>query len=89
MFWVIRNGIKMTGMPGFATSGVKDEEIWKIVAYVKKWESVTPEDYKAWTESTAATPPPVVVPAGSVMVLTRNASSSFSEVRNLFSATAS
>jgi mono/diheme cytochrome c family protein len=58
LFWVIRNGIKMTGMPGFSTSGVKDEEIWKIVAFVKKWESVTPEDYKAWTAEAAATQPP-------------------------------
>src|SRR5262245_31374090 len=51
LFWVIKNGIKMTGMPGFATSGVGDDEIWKIVAFVKKWPSVTPEDYKAWTAS--------------------------------------
>src|SRR5215475_6053421 len=58
LFWVIRNGIKMTGMPSFATAGVSDDEIWKIVAFVKKWESVTPEDYKAWTESTTGTPPP-------------------------------
>jgi mono/diheme cytochrome c family protein len=57
LFWVIKNGIKMTGMPGFATSGVSDDEIWKIVAFVKKWPSVTPEDYKAWTASATATPP--------------------------------
>jgi len=57
LFWVIKNGIKMTGMPGFATSGVGDDEIWKIVAFVKKWPSVTPEDYKAWTASATATPP--------------------------------
>src|SRR5262249_14659947 len=57
LFWVIRNGIKMTGMPSFATAGVSDDEIWKIVAFVKKWESVTPEDYKAWTESAGTQPP--------------------------------
>jgi len=58
LFWVIKNGIRMTAMPSFATAGVSDDEIWKIVAFVKKWESVTPEDYKSWTESTAATQPP-------------------------------
>ena len=58
LFWVIKNGIKMTGMPSFATSGVGDEEIWKIVAFVKKWPAVTPEDYKAWTASAATTQPP-------------------------------
>jgi mono/diheme cytochrome c family protein len=57
LFWVIKNGIKMTGMPSFGTTGASDDEIWKIVAFVKKWPSVTPEDYKAWTASAAATPP--------------------------------
>jgi len=55
LFWVIRNGIKMTGMPGFAASGASDAEIWTIVAFVKKLPSVTAEDYKAWT-ATAAPP---------------------------------
>jgi mono/diheme cytochrome c family protein len=58
LFWVIKNGIKMTGMPSFGTTGVSDDEIWKIAAFVKKWPSVTPEDYKAWTASAAATQPP-------------------------------
>jgi hypothetical protein len=58
LFWVIKNGIKMTGMPSFATTGAGDDEIWKIVAFVKKWPAVTPEDYKAWTASAAATQPP-------------------------------
>jgi len=58
LFWVIKNGIKMTGMPGFAASGVKDEEIWTIVAFVKRWPTVKPEDYKAWTASPVVTQPP-------------------------------
>jgi mono/diheme cytochrome c family protein len=58
LFWVIKNGIRMTGMPSFGTTGASDDEIWKIVAFVKKWPSVTPEDYKAWTASAAATQPP-------------------------------
>jgi hypothetical protein len=57
LFWVVKNGIKMTGMPSFGTTGASDDEIWKIVAFVKKWPSVTPEDYKAWTASATATPP--------------------------------
>ena len=58
LFWVIKNGIRMTGMPSFGTTGVSDDEIWKIVAFVKKWPSVTAEDYKAWTESSATATPP-------------------------------
>lgn len=53
IFWVVRNGIKMTGMPSFAASDppVPDDEIWKIAAFVKKIPDVKEEDYKAWTAS--------------------------------------
>jgi mono/diheme cytochrome c family protein len=49
LFWVIQNGIKMTGMPSFGKTGVSDDEIWKIVAFVKRFGTVSPADYKAWT----------------------------------------
>ena len=49
LFWVIKNGINMTGMPSFALAGAKDEEIWSIVAFLKKLPSVSEADYKAWT----------------------------------------
>jgi mono/diheme cytochrome c family protein len=49
IFWVIKNGINMTGMPSFQKVGADDKEIWSIVAFVKKISTVTPEQYKAWT----------------------------------------
>jgi mono/diheme cytochrome c family protein len=49
IFWVIKNGIKMTGMPSFGKIEVPDQEIWSIVAFVKKLKTVSEEDYKAWT----------------------------------------
>jgi mono/diheme cytochrome c family protein len=49
LFWVVRNGINMTGMPSFALAGVKDDEIWSIVAFLKKLPGVSEPDYKAWT----------------------------------------
>jgi mono/diheme cytochrome c family protein len=49
LFWVVRNGINMTGMPSFALAGVKDDEIWSIVAFLKKLPSVSEADYKAWS----------------------------------------
>jgi mono/diheme cytochrome c family protein len=49
LFWVIKNGINMTGMPSFARAGVDDKEIWTIVAFVKKLPSVSDDDFKAWT----------------------------------------
>ena len=58
LFWVIKNGINMTGMPAF--SEVKDEDLWKIVAFLKKLPTVSEADYKVWT---APPPPPPVPPA--------------------------
>jgi mono/diheme cytochrome c family protein len=60
LFWVIKNGINMTGMPSFEQAGAKDDEIWSIVAFVKKLPSVSEADYKTWTASSepAAPSPP-------------------------------
>jgi mono/diheme cytochrome c family protein len=50
LFWVIKNGINMTGMPSFGPTGVADGEIWTIVAFLKKLPSVSDQDFKAWTQ---------------------------------------
>src|ERR1700735_4935113 len=49
IFWVVKNGINMTGMPSFGRVGAEDKEIWTIAAFVKKLPSVSEADYKAWT----------------------------------------
>jgi mono/diheme cytochrome c family protein len=49
LFWVIKHGINMTGMPGFSLIGVEDKEIWSIVAFIRRMEKVSEADYKAWT----------------------------------------
>jgi mono/diheme cytochrome c family protein len=49
LFWVIKNGIRMTGMPSFAGAGVPDPEIWSIVAFLKKLPTVSEADFKAWS----------------------------------------
>ena len=56
LFWVIKHGINMTGMPGFALIEVPDQEMWNIAAFVKKLPAVSEGDYKAWSA------PPVVTP---------------------------
>ncbi|HEY6258443.1 MAG TPA: cytochrome c [Xanthobacteraceae bacterium] len=58
LFWVIKNGIKMTGMPSFAKIEVPDDEIWKIVAFLKKLPVVSEEDYKTWTAAAPAAAKP-------------------------------
>ena len=57
LFWVVKNGINMTGMPSFAQAGAKDDEIWSIVAFLKKLPGVSEADYKAWTAAAPSSPP--------------------------------
>ena len=51
LFWVIKNGIRMTGMPSFGATGVPDQEIWSIVAFLKKLPTVSDADFKTWSTS--------------------------------------
>ena len=53
LFWIVKNGINMTGMPSFGTVGVGDDDIWKIVAFLKQLPKVSDADYKAWTNGAA------------------------------------
>ncbi len=63
LFWIIKNGINMTGMPSFAAAGAKDDDIWKIAAYLKKLPNIREADYKAWTAPPPApAAPPAVAP---------------------------
>jgi mono/diheme cytochrome c family protein len=57
IFWVVKNGINMTGMPSFGRVGAEDKEIWSIAAFVKKLPSVSDSDYKSWTAAPPATAP--------------------------------
>ena len=54
IFWVVRNGINMTGMPGFSLVEAPDQELWTIAAFVKKLPSISDEDYKTWTADAAS-----------------------------------
>jgi len=49
LFWVVKNGIKMTAMPSFGAIGADDKEIWSIVAFIRKLPNVSEADFKAWT----------------------------------------
>jgi mono/diheme cytochrome c family protein len=53
LFWIVKNGINMTGMPSFGSVGVGDDDIWKIVAFLKQLPHVTEADYKSWTAGSA------------------------------------
>ncbi len=44
-FWVIKHGIKMTGMPAWAQGGMDDAAIWDIVALLQVMPDMTVEQY--------------------------------------------
>jgi mono/diheme cytochrome c family protein len=54
LFWVIKNGINMTGMPSFVLAGAKDEELWSIAAFVKQLPGISEAEYRGWTAPSAA-----------------------------------
>lgn len=48
-FWIVKNGLKMTGMPAFGVTHT-DEEIWAIVAFLQKMPKLTPQEYQAMVQ---------------------------------------
>lgn len=45
LFWIVKHGIKMTGMPAWGeTHG--DDELWDVVAFVAKLPEMTPQQYE-------------------------------------------
>ncbi len=53
LFWVIKNGIRMTGMPAWGVTH-DDEEIWDLVAAVLHLPEMSPEEYRAVREKVLA-----------------------------------
>jgi len=50
LFWVIKNGLRMTGMPAWGpTHG--DDQLWDLVALMTRLPELTPEGYRALAET--------------------------------------
>jgi mono/diheme cytochrome c family protein len=45
LFWIVKYGIKMSGMPAFGIQH-EDRDLWDIVAFVQKVPDLTPEAYE-------------------------------------------
>lgn len=43
LFWIVKHGIKMTGMPSWADHG--EDELWAIVSFLEKLPGMTAQDY--------------------------------------------
>lgn len=44
LFWIVKHGIKMTGMPAWGVTH-SDEELWNVVAFVAQLPQMKPEQY--------------------------------------------
>ena len=49
LYWIVKNGLKMTGMPSFGVTH-DDEEIWGLVAFLRRLAALQPSEYRALVE---------------------------------------
>jgi len=49
-FWVVKHGIKMTGMPAWGVTH-SDKLLWDLVAFLQKLPELTPDQYRALVKS--------------------------------------
>ncbi|MEE4454288.1 c-type cytochrome [Novosphingobium resinovorum] len=57
LFWIIRHGVKFTGMPAWAGTN-RNDEIRRMVAFVRRLPTMTPQQYRALTQPITSAPLP-------------------------------
>lgn len=45
LFWIIKHGIKLAGMPAFGPTH-RDEELWGIVSFVQQLPNISADEYR-------------------------------------------
>jgi len=45
LFWIVKNGIKYTGMPGWAAQQ-RDDEVWAVVAFLRRYPTLNADAYR-------------------------------------------
>lgn len=45
LFWIVKHGIKYTGMPAWITQS-RGDEVWAVVAFLRKLPKLGPDDYR-------------------------------------------
>ncbi|MGF7147031.1 cytochrome c553 [Sphingomonas zeicaulis] len=53
-FWIIKHGVKFTGMPGWAAEE-RDDEVRRMTAFVRALPTMSPQRYRALTRDPAET----------------------------------
>jgi mono/diheme cytochrome c family protein len=49
LFWIVKNGVRMTGMPAFGPTH-SDEQIWLLVAFLQRLPNISSNEYKEMEE---------------------------------------
>ena len=43
LYWIIENGVRLTGMPAWGPGGDNDLDTWKLVHFIRRLKDLTPE----------------------------------------------
>jgi cytochrome c553 len=52
LFWIVRNGLKYTGMPAWPAYE-RPDEVWPVVAFLKRYKEISPAEYQRLTRLTS------------------------------------
>src|SRR5947209_635927 len=58
LFWIAKNGIKMTGMPAWG-GAMSDAQIWDVVAWLDAGSKLPPQTYVRWRSAVECPPGPL------------------------------
>jgi hypothetical protein len=47
LYWIIENGVRLTGMPAWGPGGGEDLDTWKLVHFIRRLKDLTPEQLAA------------------------------------------
>ena len=56
LFYMIHNGIRLTGMPAFGEEGKEDLDSWKLVHFIRHLPNITPEEIETMKSMNPKTP---------------------------------
>jgi hypothetical protein len=56
LYWIIENGIRLTGMPAWGRGGPDDADTWKLVHFIRQLKDLGPDQIKAMQALNPKTP---------------------------------
>jgi len=58
LFWIVKNGLKMTGMPSFGKTH-DDNQVWSIVAFIEQLPGMSSDQYREMKQQAGPTRPTI------------------------------